>query len=679
MSKKEPLVSVIMPAYNVENFIGRAIESVLKQSYRNIELVIGNDASTDRTCEIVEQFDDNRIKLFHEKQNTGSAYLPRQLALEHCTGEYVVNLDADDYLEHEYIRKLYNRLCECSADVCCGRMVIVDENGILSGDGRTIPGSGFDYSIQMTGREAYFATLPEWKIGMNGCMAKREAWEYGFRRTHKSGRRGIHDDENVSRYLLLWSKCVVFCEADHYYTVNQNSVTHLFNRRIFEFRDSEKELLKLVGEDYGKDSREYKVVEINNYFAFLVSLNHFVESSDSLTEDELSEYLKEFKNWHDGVNWAEVYGYINKKHYLAIRNFYLGTLLYMFRRGKCRTIVRIGKRSFRSCLAKCKNNSYYKWYCFRKQREKLFRKEITGKYNSRGDGKREYPCYVINVFDGTVQGGGLADRLRGIISTYAICKAHGLDYRLYFTYPFDMVQFFEPAEYDWRIDGSEICRNTKDCHIVILDATEDSAYQYRKQRQYLESHLKGVRKQTQVFTNAGYSYTVNYSELFRELFKPTERLRNAVNFQKEILGDDYISISARFLDLLGDFNETAGYGTELDEREARRLIEKSVDEIVKLHVRFPNRRILVNSDSIRFIHAADELAYTYIIPGNITHIDSGQFGSSYESYEKTFLDFLMIAEASEIFLIIGGKMHNSGYPYAASLIYSRPFHRVEFS
>lgn len=679
MSKKEPLISVIMPAYNVEKFIGRAIESVLKQSYRNLELVIGDDASTDRTCEIVEQFDDNRIKLYHEKQNTGSVYLPRQLAFEHCTGEYVINLDADDYLEHDYIRKLYERLSKCNADVCCGRMVIVDENGIPAEDGRTVPKIGFDFSVQMTGREAYFSTLPEWIIGMNGCMAKRAAWEYGFKRTYKSGRRGIHDDENVSRYLLLWSKVVVFCEANHYYTVNQNSVTHLFNRRIFDFMVAENDLLNLVGEDFGRGSREYKVVEINNYFAFLGSLNHFVSSSDALTEDELAGYIKDFRNWHNRVNWSEVREYIDKKHYLAIRNFYLGTLLYMFRQGKCKTIVRIGKRSFRSCLVKCKNNSYYKWYIFRKQREKLFRKEITGKYNSSGDEKREYPCYVINVFDGTVQGGGLADRLRGIISTYAVCKAYGFDYRLYFTYPFDLEDFFEPAEYDWRTDRSEICKNTRDCHIVILDATEDSAYQYRKQRRYLESHLKGVRKQTQVFTNAGFCYTVNYSKLFQELFKPSERLQNAVNLQKEILGDGYISISARFLDLLGDFNETAGYGTKLDEKEAERLIEKTVNEIVKIHAGFPERRILVNSDSIRFIHAADELDYTYTIPGNITHIDSGQSDSSYERYEKTFLDFLMIAGASEIFLIRGGKMHNSGYPYAASLIYNRPFHRVEFS
>lgn len=89
------LVSIIMPCYNAEKFISFSIESVLKQTYRNWELIIVDDYSSDKSVELVRQFNDSRIKLFINEENLGAA-LSRNKALKEAKGKWIAFLDADD-------------------------------------------------------------------------------------------------------------------------------------------------------------------------------------------------------------------------------------------------------------------------------------------------------------------------------------------------------------------------------------------------------------------------------------------------------------------------------------------------------------------------------------------------------------------------------------------------------
>lgn len=93
------LVSIMMPAYNAEQFIARAIESAISQTYSPWEMIIVDDGSTDSTAEILARYIDPRIKVFHQP-NSGEA-CARNKALDHVQGEYLAFLDADDlYLPH---------------------------------------------------------------------------------------------------------------------------------------------------------------------------------------------------------------------------------------------------------------------------------------------------------------------------------------------------------------------------------------------------------------------------------------------------------------------------------------------------------------------------------------------------------------------------------------------------
>lgn len=97
MKSKKVRFSIIMCAYNVEKYISKAIESVLKQDFKDYELLIINDGSTDNTSKIVKSYTDERIKFVNHKQNNGLS-CARNKAVSIAKGEYILYLDADDTL-----------------------------------------------------------------------------------------------------------------------------------------------------------------------------------------------------------------------------------------------------------------------------------------------------------------------------------------------------------------------------------------------------------------------------------------------------------------------------------------------------------------------------------------------------------------------------------------------------
>lgn len=127
----DPLISVLMPAYNAEDYIKDAIKSVLAQTYENWELIIIDDWSTDNTPSIISEFveTDNRIKKIFNEKNMGAAH-SRNIALNFCCGEYIALLDSDDIwlpskLEHQlkFIKKAEADIVYCSYG-------IIDSDGI---------------------------------------------------------------------------------------------------------------------------------------------------------------------------------------------------------------------------------------------------------------------------------------------------------------------------------------------------------------------------------------------------------------------------------------------------------------------------------------------------------------------------------------------------------------------
>lgn len=117
--KEHPLVSVCITAYNREEFIQVAINSVLRQTYQNFEIIVIDDGSTDNTVLKIEKFKDSRIKLFRNDKNRGVVY-SRNHYLEKATGEYIAVLDSDDIWHPEKLNLQMSFFDRNPSYIMCG-------------------------------------------------------------------------------------------------------------------------------------------------------------------------------------------------------------------------------------------------------------------------------------------------------------------------------------------------------------------------------------------------------------------------------------------------------------------------------------------------------------------------------------------------------------------------------
>lgn len=121
------MVSIVVPAYNCSKTISACLESILNQSYKNIEIIVVDDGSTDDTCLIVEQYinKDNRIKLI-KKSNSGPSGA-RNYGIENSSGEYLTFVDSDDIVYENYINNMIECMMNENADLVICNLIRFDE------------------------------------------------------------------------------------------------------------------------------------------------------------------------------------------------------------------------------------------------------------------------------------------------------------------------------------------------------------------------------------------------------------------------------------------------------------------------------------------------------------------------------------------------------------------------
>ena len=145
------LVSIVVPVYNVEHYLQECILSLLGQTYKNIEVILVDDGSTDSSGNICDLFaeKDSRIKVIH-KRNAGLGYA-RNSGLEIAKGEYITFIDSDDIAEKNLVELLMNAVHEAVADTCIGGFKRISEDGKILFQER--------YQPEMYERDAVYQNL----------------------------------------------------------------------------------------------------------------------------------------------------------------------------------------------------------------------------------------------------------------------------------------------------------------------------------------------------------------------------------------------------------------------------------------------------------------------------------------------------------------------------------------
>ena len=113
-----PKISIIVPVYNVENYIDKCLKSLVNQTLKDIEIIVVNDGSLDKSEEIIEKYvKDNPTKIKYYEKKNGGLSSARNYGLEYATGEYIAFLDSDDYVETNMYEEMYNLAKEENADM----------------------------------------------------------------------------------------------------------------------------------------------------------------------------------------------------------------------------------------------------------------------------------------------------------------------------------------------------------------------------------------------------------------------------------------------------------------------------------------------------------------------------------------------------------------------------------
>lgn len=116
----KPDVSIIIPVYNVEKYINRCVDSIINQTYKNIEIILVDDGSTDSSKEICDNYKvDNRVVVIHKRN--GGLSSARNEGIKNANGDYIMFVDSDDYSEPNYVETMFNTIKELNSDlVVCG-------------------------------------------------------------------------------------------------------------------------------------------------------------------------------------------------------------------------------------------------------------------------------------------------------------------------------------------------------------------------------------------------------------------------------------------------------------------------------------------------------------------------------------------------------------------------------
>lgn len=317
------------------------------------------------------------------------------------------------------------------------------------------------------------------------------------------------------------------------------------------------------------------------------------------------------------------------------------------------------------------NNLFYREYRLARK----VRKYLSPYYSEHAPVGKNKNKMIIFMADGRKKHGGLADRLRGMVTTYKYCLEHHIDFRIHFTSPFELEELLIPNKYDWRISADEISYNSSCSLPVYIDSSPYTEADLIFQRKMADKFLSNEDfKQIHLYTNMYYADD-EFGPLFNSLFKPVPALQACIDDNLAKLGGDYLSLSFRFQNLFGDFKDgNCVYSPE----EQQMLLDKCVTKIRALREAHPEvNKILITADSERFLKEVSNLDFVYLLPGKIGHMDH-RSEQDITVHMKTFLDFFMLSHSKEIYLLVTGEMYKSGFAKRAAKLQGIPFECVDF-
>ncbi len=258
-SPSQPLVSVIIPAYNAEAFIAKTLASVLAQTYKNIEVLVVDDGSQDKTPEIVREFakKDQRITLF-QQLNSGVA-AARNLALEKSKGEFIAPVDADDLWDYENLEKQVKLIqSDASVGLVYAWSVEIDEQDKLSGG---FHGFDFEGNVYLPLLYRNFIGNASAVLIRKSCLEEVGVYDSQLR---QKGAQGCEDWDLYLRIAEYYQVGVI-----REFLIGYRQVTNSMSRNYTSMEKSHQFVLEAAQQKYPEISQKIYQWSCSNFYVYL--------------------------------------------------------------------------------------------------------------------------------------------------------------------------------------------------------------------------------------------------------------------------------------------------------------------------------------------------------------------------------------------------------------------------
>ena len=298
-----PKVSIIVPVYNVEKYLNKCLNSLVNQTFKDIEIIIINDGSPDNSKQIIENYKakyDNIIKVINQQNQGLSA--SRNNGLKIASGDYIIFVDSDDYIELNMVEKMYNKILEEQADVViCGNNVVNEDYKLIS---KTFPNKyeSYNFITQMI-----FGNLSAWNkiirksiLNDSTLLFRKNVW---------------YEDIDFSFKLFLKSKKICILHENLYnYSLRPGSIMSSKNLvKNLDLIDAFDEIISSAKKNncYEKYYNEIEFLVINHLY---ISCVVRIITNDYSSKNEKNKLLN------------TIFKYMNENFYNYSKNEYLKIL-----------------------------------------------------------------------------------------------------------------------------------------------------------------------------------------------------------------------------------------------------------------------------------------------------------------------------------------------------------------
>lgn len=272
---RDILISVIIPVYNVEGYLKKCVQSILDQTYKNIELVLVDDGSTDSSGNICDEYSDYlQVKVVHKKN--GGLSDARNAGLDVATGDFIGFIDSDDYVDVDMYESMVNCIEDDVDMVGCG---YVYESNFE----KKLYYSDYDTSIKMSSEQTLRSMLLRKYVGVSCCtkLFRRSLFSsFRFKKGVKS-----EDLELIYKLIDICNNVVCIPKAFYHYVSREGSITHSLSKGSC-----------LDGVSHISEMKEFikkKYPSIIDEMDFLYLDWYMQAYSDILTADNRSEFKAE--------------------------------------------------------------------------------------------------------------------------------------------------------------------------------------------------------------------------------------------------------------------------------------------------------------------------------------------------------------------------------------------------